>query len=101
MKRANGPVGEREVAALNASGVTLEALATFQERRRGRLTGERRPLRVPLTDPDVEGGIDEHGTYIRVAFDLPRGAFATNVIREITKTEQVKPAAPEVEDPDD
>jgi len=87
MKRASGSPGEVEEGALAAAGVSLEALTAFQERRRGRLTGERRPLRVPLTDADVEGGTDEHGHYIRVAFDLPRGAFATSAIREITKAD--------------
>lgn len=94
MKRAHAGVDRAEVEALASSGVTPDALAAFQERRRGRLTGERRPLRVPLTDIDFEGGIDEHGSYIRVAFDLPRGAFATSVIREITKAPEY-PEPPE------
>ncbi len=95
MKRAGGQPGDREAATLAATGVSIEALAAFQERRRGRLTGERRPLRVPLLFPDVEGGIDEHGPYVRVAFDLPRGAFATSVIREVTKTAPGAPPEPE------
>lgn len=98
MKRAAGATATAEEVALAAAGVSLEALTAFQERRRGRLTGERRPLRVPITDPDVEGGSDEHGTYIRVAFDLPRGAFATSVVREITKADA--PNAPP-DDPDE
>lgn len=47
--------------------------------------GARRPLRVPLRDPDISGGVDEHGPYIRLAFELPRGAFATTVLREVMK----------------
>jgi tRNA pseudouridine13 synthase len=97
MKLATGLTGEAERVALAACGVSLETLQAFQERRRGRLTGERRPLRVPITDPDVEGGSDERGNYIRVAFDLPRGAFATSVVREITK-QVIEPAAPESQD---
>ncbi len=87
MMRASGATDEAEVAALAAAGVTPEQLDAFSERRKGRLTGTRRPLRVRITDPDVEGGIDEHGSYVRVAFDLPRGAFATSVLREIMKPE--------------
>jgi tRNA pseudouridine13 synthase len=59
MMRAAGTVDAEEVAALDALGVGVADLARFAERRRGRLTGTRRPLRVPLTDPDVEGGVDE------------------------------------------
>lgn len=45
--------------------------------------GMRRPLRVHLAAPDVEGAFDEHGPFIRVAFELPRGAYATIVLREL------------------
>jgi tRNA pseudouridine13 synthase len=89
MKRASGEPGRVELEALAARGVTPEALEAFQERRRGRMTGERRPLRVPLTFPDVEGGVDEHGPYVRLAFDLPRGAFATSVLQEVMKASVV------------
>lgn len=53
----------------------------------GLIRGSRRPLRVPLRYPDVEGGIDEHGHYVRCTFELPRGSFATAVLREIMKPE--------------
>lgn len=87
MMRAGGAVDAAEVAALDAAGVSVADLAGFDARRPQRLKGARRPLRVRITDPDVEGGIDEHGAYVRVAFDLPRGAFATTVLREIMKPE--------------
>lgn len=47
--------------------------------------GARRPLRIFLRDPEIGAGLDEHGPYIRVAFELPRGSFATMVLREIMK----------------
>ena len=94
MIRAAGPVDAAEVAALEALGVRVEDLASFDERRPKRFVGTRRPLRVPITDPDVEGGVDEFGSYVRVAFDLPRGAFATTVLREIMKPELVPPTVP-------
>jgi tRNA(Glu) U13 pseudouridine synthase TruD len=31
----------------------------------------------------VDAGVDEHGGYIRLMFDLPKGAFATVLCREI------------------
>ncbi len=45
--------------------------------------GERRPLRIALTAATADSGVDEFGGYIRVAFDLPAGAFATVVLREL------------------
>lgn len=47
-----------------------------------RMEGERRPLRVPLGDPSfkVEGDV------LQLEFSLPRGSYATSVVREITKT---------------
>lgn len=44
--------------------------------------GLRRPLRVPLRNPEISSGLDEHGAFVRLAFDLPPGAFATVVLRE-------------------
>jgi tRNA(Glu) U13 pseudouridine synthase TruD len=54
------------------------------------LDGARRPLRVRLKDPEVEAGVDEHGTYIRCTFELPRGAFATTVMDEVLKGEAAR-----------
>lgn len=85
MMRAAGATDAAEVEALGRMGVTVPDLAAFGERRPNRMAGARRPMRVKLEYPDVEGGLDEHGSYVRVAFDLPRGAFATEVLREIMK----------------
>ncbi|MEL6796763.1 MAG: tRNA pseudouridine(13) synthase TruD [Planctomycetota bacterium] len=85
MMRASGGAGELERSALEEAGLREE---DFAESKHAELVpGVRRPLRVRLTDPDVEGGIDEHGGYVRVAFDLPGGAYATAVLREIMKNE--------------
>lgn len=88
MTRAGGVVGEREQAALAAHGVSLDQLAMFARKGPSMTGGERRPFRVPLTNTDCEGGVDEHGPYVRVVFDLPRGAFATTVLAEIMKGEE-------------
>lgn len=45
--------------------------------------GARRPLRITMTDWAVDAGVDENGGYIRMQFDLPKGAFATVLCREI------------------
>lgn len=76
-----------EVDCLERAGVTLEQLAAFDKACPWPLEGKRRPLRVPLIDPEVEGGIDEHGPFVRCAFELPRGSFATVAMREVMKAE--------------
>lgn len=82
MRRASGAQGALELEALHAAGVEEEDLERFAARG-GAIEGARRPLRVPVIDPDVEGGMDEHGPYVRCAFELPRGCFATTVMRLI------------------
>ena len=37
----------------------------------------------------IEGGVDEHGAYVRCAFELPRGCFATVVMREVMKPKEM------------
>jgi tRNA pseudouridine13 synthase len=85
MMRAGGETDRREVACLAALGLVPEQLASADLLTRRAMEGKRRPLRIPLIDPEVEGGVDEHGAYVRCAFELPRGAFATVVMREIMK----------------
>lgn len=95
MRRAAGDTARAELDALHATGVTEQDLVACEERD-GYLMigGDRRPLRIPVIDPEVEGGVDEHGAYVRCAFELPRGSFATTVMDEIMK-------APQEEDPAD
>jgi tRNA pseudouridine13 synthase len=46
------------------------------------MEGERRPLRVPLGDATCLG----EGDMLLLEFSLPKGSYATSVVREITKT---------------
>lgn len=85
MTRAAGATDAAEVDALAEAGVTVAQMGEWSKRTRIDLPGARRPLRVPLLDPDCEGGVDERGEYVRVAFELPPGAFATAVLREVMK----------------
>lgn len=87
MMRAAGRVDEEERAALEASAVTMGALDEAVRRLGPSMAGARRAYRVPLRDPDIEAGADEHGPFIRCAFELPPGAFATIVLREILKSD--------------
>lgn len=92
MKRAGGATDEAEVRGLRSFGVRPEDLDRWKDEPDAMLGGTRRPLRVPLRNVEVEGGVDEHGGYVRCAFDLPRGAFATTVMAEI-----MKPTAEQIE----
>jgi tRNA pseudouridine13 synthase len=95
MPRPTDQVLAWEHAALAALGMTPDAWETglrqlAEDRRGGRPTdteGERRPLRVPLRDPRVTTGEDEAGASIELSFELPRGSFATAVLREVMKIE--------------
>ena len=80
MTRPGPAVAEVEERALAAAGISPQELG-----RGRRLQGARRSTRVSLRDPQTEAGADEHGPYIRVAFDLPPGAYATVLLREIMK----------------
>lgn len=88
MMRAAGRTDAAEVAALDRFGLSVEAVTEPAEKIRTSFEGVRRPLRVPVTDTDAEGGVDEVGPFVRLAFTLPRGAFATVVMREIMKPER-------------
>ena len=89
MKRAAGAVDAVEVEVLGEFGFTPETLPDPAVFDLPMIGGTRRPLRCPVTNTEVEGGADELGPYIRVAFDLPRGAFATTVMEEIMKTGRI------------
>lgn len=84
MTRAEGEPGRIELEALHAFDIDEAALAGA-----GDLSpaGKRRPLRVAMRDADLSGGVDEHGPYVRLVFELPRGAFATVALREIMKND--------------
>lgn len=47
--------------------------------------GSRRPMRQFLMDPEVSDGQDDRGPYVRLAFQLDRGGFATVALDEIIK----------------
>jgi tRNA pseudouridine13 synthase len=80
------PAGEAlaiEEAIFARHGLTRESFRATRERAKG----DRRALRVPPTDTSLEGGVDEHGPFITVAFTLPAGSYATVLLRELMKRE--------------
>jgi tRNA pseudouridine13 synthase len=78
---ADGEPGQIEQAVMTEAGTTRETLVTAAKSCGFR--GERRPLRVPLTELDwsLEGSV------LTLSFTLPPGAYATNVLRELMKTD--------------
>ncbi|WP_306533642.1 tRNA pseudouridine(13) synthase TruD [Geobacter sp.] len=74
---------EGEEGALERSLLAAEGLepASFDLPGGLRMEGERRPLRVFLGEPRV--GIDAEGLVLE--FSLPKGSYATAVLREIVK----------------
>lgn len=79
MPRAAGAVAEFETGLLSAEGMTLEDF----KRGRDETEGGRRPYRIFLGEPVLE----QEGNALRLAFGLPRGAYATVVVRELTKAD--------------
>ncbi len=83
MPRTEGRPDEIERDALARHGLSVEQVADDPG---DDFAGARRPCRVRLRDPDLSGGVDESGPYVKLAFELPRGAFATITLREIMKS---------------
>jgi tRNA pseudouridine13 synthase len=69
-----------EEAVLAEAGLSRDSFASAGG---PRLEGERRPLRVPAGEARV--AMDPHGLVLE--FSLPRGAYATSLLREIMKTD--------------
>jgi tRNA pseudouridine13 synthase len=49
------------------------------------LQGARRPLRVPIGEPKAEFCKDGQGQLLKLTFELPAGAYATCLLRELCK----------------
>jgi len=78
MKLPGGAPREREEGVLREEGLSL---SSFDLPGPLRMEGERRPLRVPLRD--LSTSMDSEGCIL--TFSLPRGSYATSVMREIMK----------------
>ncbi|UCD07689.1 MAG: tRNA pseudouridine(13) synthase TruD [Candidatus Aenigmatarchaeota archaeon] len=75
MMEATGPSGEMEAEVLKEFGITIEKLSSAGA------NGTRRLGRVMVSDLELRGVEDG----LVVKFFLPKGAFATTVLREIMK----------------
>lgn len=89
MWAAVGPAGELEADVLAENGFTIEQMG------KARLAGTRRMGRLRLTDLAVAATEEE----LVVQFSLPKGAFATTLLRELMKSDDSALAAvPEEEE---
>jgi tRNA pseudouridine13 synthase len=75
---ASGPSGILEESLLAQEGLNL---GDFRLKGGLSMAGERRPLRVPLQEADVR----QEGRDMILSFALPRGSYATSVLREVMK----------------
>jgi tRNA pseudouridine13 synthase len=75
MWAAKATAGELEASILAETGLTLDNFA------QARVEGTRRPGRLPLTTIDYSVRDDQ----LQLVFFLPKGAYATVVVREFTK----------------
>ncbi|MCK4501451.1 MAG: tRNA pseudouridine(13) synthase TruD, partial [Desulfuromonadales bacterium] len=66
-------------ALLKEAGLTLDSWKLDQGLT---MPGERRPLRVPLSEPSISD-YGEH--FLTLSFILPKGSYATSVLRELIK----------------
>jgi len=81
VRLSDGEAGALETRVLDRFGLRWSA---FGSRR-----GDRRPSRVLLEDVEVESGPDA----LTIAFTLPKGSYATVVLREVMKVDIDAPVA--------
>lgn len=89
MKAPLGEPAQIEAGVLASAGFEPGTdAATICASDAAKLDGARRPLRVPLTNPIMDEGTDGDERFISLSFSLPPGAYATGVVREISKTDE-------------
>lgn len=93
MTEASGVPGEVEAEVLRGTGLSKEQI----DLRGGKISGGRRPMRVLLRDVQCDCGDDERGSFVRLRFALPAGAYATGVLREVCKARELADG-PQTED---
>jgi tRNA pseudouridine13 synthase len=79
MTQPEGVPGEMEAELLRSQELTPDAFHTEHLR----VKGARRALRFPMRDSQVALEEDARGLYLALRFILPRGCYATTVLREL------------------
>ncbi len=83
MLKPEGEPGRREEELFRDEGIRVDEMPA---RYRSRLRGARRPLRNPLGHVELKE--DAPGS-LELSFELPPGAYATVLLREVMKTENI------------
>ncbi len=96
MTRPTGKADEAELAVFTAERLPADAF----DRPPYRAHGGRRPLRYPLGETAVSLGADDRGAYLELRFVLPRGCYATALLRELFQVDVVAQAEPDGEPPE-
>ncbi|TAJ21196.1 MAG: tRNA pseudouridine(13) synthase TruD [Planctomycetota bacterium] len=101
MSEPRGRPAEVEAEALAHCGATREE---FERESWFRPSGGRRPLRFPFAEYAASWETDDAGAHARVRFTLPKGCYATVVLREVGKQAMVHtgitPAAADDDEPE-
>ena len=85
MTQPVGIAGEFEAKVLANEGLSPESFRSEKLR----VKGARRPLRFQPSECGAALGADERGAYLELRFALPRGCYATSLLRELfTEAEQ-------------
>jgi tRNA pseudouridine13 synthase len=80
MRRPEAEADTREQAVFQRSGLTQEVLAAHAKLGEG----TRRAARVRIAEPQVEAVAEG----LRLSFELPSGAYATTLLREVMKNDE-------------
>ncbi len=79
MTTPSGYAGEAEANLLSEEELTPDSFRSEQLR----VKGARRPLRFQPTGTSIRLGADDRGPYLEPRFILPRGCYATSLLREL------------------
>lgn len=90
MTEPTGRPGDLEASILAAEGLSPDAFHQAPLH----VKGARRPLRFRPDDARLSLGADERGPYLELRFVLPRGCYATALLREFFRLETPQAAEP-------
>lgn len=82
VRTSTGVTADLERATMQELGVSAEQMARAPHAP----TGDRRALRAAVRGTSVESGVDEHGGFILLRFELPAGSYATTLLTELLGT---------------
>lgn len=79
VRTPSGKTADLERAVMQECGISEEQMARAPHAP----TGDRRALRAAVRGTSVESGVDEHGGFILLRFELPPGSYATTLLTEL------------------